>query len=142
MNGTAGHKATMHDKHKHDGVHGQNRVLKPDTTRQVVVDPPAVHPVCHHGVQSQRCRDRRALEVLRFSGSILGDHSGGDVEARKASQPTEHEEGEQDVVGGRTQADGEGHHCGGEAEGDLLQYSLVGIMEILDGRQEKGKSAY
>lgn len=90
--------------------------LGPDAEGHVLEDPAAVDPVGHDGVDAERRGDGRALEELALAGGVLGERRHGDVEAREAREAAEHEEGQAEGVDDGAQADGEGHHRGGDAE--------------------------
>lgn len=116
VNGLARHEAAVHHKDQDDGVDLEDAAGKPQAAGEVIVDPAAVHPVGHQGVQAQAGGYGCALKVLRLAGGVLGDRGGGHVEAGQAGQAAEHEEGQADVVERGAHADGEGNDRGGEAE--------------------------
>lgn len=84
-----------------------------------MADPALRQPVRHQGVEGERRRDGRALEVARLAGGVLGDRRHRHVEARQPRQAAEHEEGKAQVVERRADAEREGDRGGGDAKGDL-----------------------
>ena len=81
----------------------------------------------HAGSDTESCGDRGALEVFGLAGCVFGEGGDGDVEAGKAGQAAEDEEGEEEGVDGGAEAEGEGADGGGDAEGDLVEvWGLVG----------------
>lgn len=113
----------MENKQSHNRVQLPQPALVDHTTGQVLQHPAIVHPPGHHTVHAQRGGDGRALEVLALARGVLGQGADGDVEARKAREAAEDEEGQKDGVGEGAHANGEGDHGGGDAEGDLVLVS-------------------
>jgi len=70
--------------------------------------PALADPVPHDSSNTQACRDGCAFEVFRFARSIFWQGLYSDVEAGKASEAAEHEESEEEVIDGSTEA-----HCEG-----------------------------
>lgn len=115
------HQAAVNHEQRHHRMHLERRAREPYAAGDLVEDPALGDPVGHHGVEAEGGGDGGALEVAGLAAGVLGDVSavGGDVEAREAREPAEHEDGEEDVVEGCAHADAEGYAGGGEAEGDL-----------------------
>jgi hypothetical protein len=109
----------MQDEHSHNRMELKRGPLEPQAQRDLLERPALVHPVRHDLDYPERHGDRGALEELGFAGCVLGDEGGGDVEAREAREAAEHEEGEEEVVDGGAETEGEGCRGGGDAEGDL-----------------------
>lgn len=59
------------------------------------------------------------MKILAFPGGVFRDGGNGDVEARKAGEAAEDEEGKEERVERGAQTEGEGADGGGDAEGDL-----------------------
>ena len=119
MNSLANHQASMQHKHRDHGMELKRRAFEPQAERHLRERPALVHPVCHNLHHDKRHGDRRALEVLRFAGCVLGHHGDGHVEAREAGEAAEHEEREQDVIDGRAETEAECGGCGGDTKGYL-----------------------
>lgn len=86
----------------------QRGSLRPRPQRQIVQRPALGDPVRHQRRDRQRRRDGRAFEVLALARCVLGHVGHRDVEARQARQPAQYEEGQEQVVDGRAEPDGEG----------------------------------
>lgn len=82
---------------------------EPGAARHGVEDTVLRHPPGHEGVEPQRRRDGRALEVARLARRIFGDVDCRDVEAGQAREAAEHEDGEKGMVEGCAKADAEGY---------------------------------
>lgn len=119
------HQAPTNHKQAQHGVKLAQRPRQQRPQRQLPMHPPLTNPVRHQPHNRQRRRDRRALKVGRLARRILGHVGDGDVEAREAGQAAQHEEGEDEVVGGGAEADCEGGGGGGDAEGDLFRVALA-----------------
>lgn len=57
----------------------------------VVANPTLADPVGDQEDDTQRGRGRKTLEVFCLSGSVVGDRTGGDVEASKTEKTAEGE---------------------------------------------------
>lgn len=119
MDALAAHQASMNHKHDDNRMHLKHTARAPHTKRYISMRPAIADPPSHGTRKRERSRDRRALEVLALARRVLGQHGDGHVEAREAGQAAEDEEGEEDVVEGGADAEGEGGAGGGDAEGDL-----------------------
>lgn len=107
----------MHDKQENHRMHLHRAPRKPRPQRNIVQRPPVPQPVHHDADEPEGRRDRGAFEVLGFPRLVFGQHGDGDVEACQTCEAAEHEEREQDVVGGGAETETEGGGGGGEAEG-------------------------
>ncbi|KFY20136.1 hypothetical protein V493_07741 [Pseudogymnoascus sp. VKM F-4281 (FW-2241)] len=96
--------------------------------------PPLPHPIRHQRHNRQRGRDGRALKVCRLARRVLGHVGDCDVEAREACEAAEHEEGEDEVVGGGAEADCEGGGGGGDAEGYLFREWQLAYCSVILSR--------
>jgi hypothetical protein len=119
MQRLANHQTPMQHKHKHNGMERKRRAVHPQAKRNLLERPALIHPVRHDLHVDQRHGDGCAFEVLGFAGRVFGNHGDGDVEARETGEAAEDEEGEQDVVDGGAEAEGEGCGGGADTEGDL-----------------------
>lgn len=117
--GLARHQTAVQDEQSGGRVKLERRATEPDTPGQVVEDPALTNPVGHEGIEGEGGGDRGALKVSALTRGVLGQSRDGDVETGETSETAEDEEAEEDVVDGRTHAQGEGDGGGGEAERDL-----------------------
>jgi hypothetical protein len=115
----------MDHERQHDRVHLQGSTREPDTTREVIVNPPVRHPPRHDGVETKCRGDGCSLEVGGFAGGVLGYARGGDIEARQTGKAAEDEERKAEVVEQGAEADGERHSSGGHAEGYLASRTHI-----------------
>ncbi len=103
----------MDEEDEDDGVQLERRAGEPDAAGQCVEHPAAPRPPGHGGVDAERRRDRRALEVARLAARVARDpaaaHRRRHVEPRQPRQPAQHEHREQHRVHRRPQPDAEGH---------------------------------
>lgn len=99
----------MDEEQEHDGVDLEGGAREPGAARHGVEDAVLRHPPGHEGVEPERRRDGRALEVARLARRVLGDVGCCHVEAGQAREAAEHEGGETDVVEGCAEADAEGY---------------------------------
>lgn len=109
----------MQHKQPHNRMHRQHRPLRNNPPRHLLLHPPLPRPIPHQRCDAQARRDRQAHEVGCFAARVFGYTLRGHVEAGEAGEPGEHEAGEEELVEGRADADGEGARGGGDAEGDL-----------------------
>lgn len=138
MDRLARHQTSVQHEHDHDGVDFERSPGEPHAAGDGLVDPAAVHPVRHHGVEPEGRRYGRALKVLGLASRVLGDGGRGHVEACETGEAAQHEEGQTHVVEGRAYADGEGNNGGGQAEGDLWHISKVCGLVIVECGGERG----
>lgn len=101
------------DHEQEDGrVKLESRALEPDTEGEVVVDPALREPVGHDGIHTERSGDGCSLKVLALASLILGQDGDSDVEASKASEAAQNEEGETSGIGEGAEAKSKGDHSG------------------------------
>ncbi len=89
------------------------------TERHAVQQPAFVRPKTHEGDNRQRSWDRGALEIFRFSGFVLWEGLDSDIEASKARETAEDEEGEEDGIKEGTETERKGCGGWGHAKRDL-----------------------
>jgi hypothetical protein len=118
----------MQNKHAHDRMDLEQRASAPDAKRHISMRPSVTRPPRHSTGQDQRSGDGCAFEVLAFARCVFGQHGDGDVEAGQTREAAENEEGEEEVVEGRADAEGEGGCGGGDTEGYLLWFLLVDVV--------------
>lgn len=128
------HQNPTKHKQTRNRVELPHRPLRPGPQWQIIQDPALADPVRHESSDGERGGDRSALEVSALARSVLGDVGYGDVEARETRETAEHEEGEEDVVDGSAEPEGECGGGGGDAEGYLRGEELVSYFLVLSFR--------
>lgn len=123
----ARHQTPVDHEYQDHRVYLEGCPSKPHAPGYRIVDPPPRDPPRHEGVEPKSGRDGCPLKICRLSCGILGDGTRSDVEARQARQSAEHEEGEAEVIQGGADANGECDGGGGNAEGDLFEFSVSAL---------------
>lgn len=118
------HRAPPTHKDAHDRMHTSPPALlvahhAPQHPFLATNHPPLADGPRHGTHHAQTRRDGRALEIPGFPRRVLGQAGHGDVEAGEAREATEDEEGEEEAVERRAEAEGKGCGRRGYAEGNL-----------------------
>ena len=118
------HRAPPTHKDAHDRMHTSPPALlvahhAPQHPFLATNHPPLADGPRHGTHHAQTRRDGRALEIPGFPRRVLGQAGHGNVEAGEAREATEDEEGEEEAVERRAEAEGKGCGRRGYAKGNL-----------------------
>lgn len=106
-------------------VDSQELLDRPDkSTRESLsqrrpLDRSGLHATGHDGAKEEGARDGESFEVLVLARVVLGHGGDGGVETGETGDAGANEDGEEDGVGGGTEADAERGHGGRHTERDL-----------------------
>lgn len=123
----ADHHAAVQGKHENNRVALKDGALGKKTKGNVLMGPVLRYPVGHERHDSQSSWDGCALEVLRFPALILWEDSHSDIEPSQASQPTEDEEGQEEMVDACPNTQREGGSGGSKTEGNLREKASISV---------------
>jgi hypothetical protein len=128
MHRLADHQTSADDEHADNPMHLAPATATIESKQQihraqghVRLDPVEPEPEGHEGLDQERARDGRALEVAALAGVVLGQVLDGDVEAREPGQAAAEEEAEAEAVDKGVEAEHKGGHGGRDAEADEVR---------------------
>lgn len=135
MHSLTDHSTPPSQINQHNRMHLRPQYLD-NSQRQILTDPSLGHPESVEADNGERSGCGETFEIFRFSGGVVGDGAGGYVEAGETEEAGEGEDGEEELVEGGAEAEGEGYGCGGDAEGDLvfINQSLLSILFVFSSR--------
>ncbi len=118
------HRAPPTHKDAHNGMHTSPPTLlvahhAPQHPFLATDHPPLTDGPRHGTHHAQTRRDGRALEIPGFPRRVFGQAGHGDVEAREAREAAQDEEGEEEAVERRAEAQSKGSGRRGYAKGNL-----------------------
>ena len=118
------HATAVYHKKKHNGV-DLEQACPNRAVGDLILQPPLRSPERHETGNCQARRDGKTLKVFGLPSRVLGYASGRNVESCKTSQTRQHESRQQQLVQGRTAANGETTRSRSNAERDLWQSEKV-----------------